>query len=264
MHYQILDWLTSVDPSQNHNAAYKLHEGDTGAWFTDSLEFSSWLHGPGRFLWLNGKSGSGKTVLCSAIIERTKVFCDTHPGSRRAYFYFDFQSRDKQHVTDMLQSFLKQLARQGPRFSPAVETLYRRYQPSSTRPGDNELLDTLVSLMSEGGPVHLILDAMDECTEQLGLCDVLRRLMHAGSNHILATSRDLADLSNELYEFGSLISIPLRSDSVDQDVRTHVVARLCKHPKLKRFDAGLRHEVEMALVDGANGMYVAYFRKSHI
>ncbi|KAH9036060.1 hypothetical protein EDB84DRAFT_1675873 [Lactarius hengduanensis] len=57
-------WQSPPDPSTNHNiAGDRQHEG-TAEWFPESNQFESWKV-TGSLLWIHGKPGSGKSVLCN-------------------------------------------------------------------------------------------------------------------------------------------------------------------------------------------------------
>jgi hypothetical protein len=51
---KIYQWLSSPDPSSNHNAACKKRQPTTGAWFVRSDQFEEWKMGSNSFLWLHG------------------------------------------------------------------------------------------------------------------------------------------------------------------------------------------------------------------
>jgi hypothetical protein len=53
---QLVVWLSTADPSINHNSAREKHEPETGDWLIkDSTDFKSWFNAPNSFLWVNGK-----------------------------------------------------------------------------------------------------------------------------------------------------------------------------------------------------------------
>jgi hypothetical protein len=54
-------------------------------------------------------AGSGKTVLCSTVIEAIKSMCESLPGRRIAYFYFDFWNTEKQRTDFFMRSIIRQL-----------------------------------------------------------------------------------------------------------------------------------------------------------
>lgn len=47
-------WLSSPDPSSNHNAALKKKQSNTGQWFIQSKEYASWKRDFNSFIWLHG------------------------------------------------------------------------------------------------------------------------------------------------------------------------------------------------------------------
>jgi hypothetical protein len=51
---KIRHWLSSPDPSSNHNAARKARQATTGRWFLKSDEFEKWKMTSRSFLWLYG------------------------------------------------------------------------------------------------------------------------------------------------------------------------------------------------------------------
>ncbi|KAI0032020.1 hypothetical protein K488DRAFT_70984 [Vararia minispora EC-137] len=62
----IKDWLNPPDPSSNHETLRKLHQSDTCTWFFDPV-FEDWKARGNGFYWVNGRSGSGKSVLWCAL-----------------------------------------------------------------------------------------------------------------------------------------------------------------------------------------------------
>jgi hypothetical protein len=55
----LLDWLSSIDPSENYNSARKRHVTETGDWLIKGNEdFKHWEHAPNSLLWLHGKGNT--------------------------------------------------------------------------------------------------------------------------------------------------------------------------------------------------------------
>jgi hypothetical protein len=53
---ELLNWLTSIDPSKNYNSARDKHESCTGDWLVKgNKDFEHWKTAPNSLLWLNGK-----------------------------------------------------------------------------------------------------------------------------------------------------------------------------------------------------------------
>lgn len=51
---RMLEWLSSVDVSNNHIRALLHREPGTGAWFVQSEEFDRWKNSPQSVAWLYG------------------------------------------------------------------------------------------------------------------------------------------------------------------------------------------------------------------
>ncbi|PVH68313.1 hypothetical protein DL98DRAFT_397812, partial [Cadophora sp. DSE1049] len=112
-HQAIIRWLSNsvADPSQEHNAAIEKHVKGTGAWLILSHEVKTWATTGNSFIWFNGGSGSGKTILCSTLIENLKTRCRFRRQSVTAvvYWYFSFANKQTQNVRAFLRSIVRDL-----------------------------------------------------------------------------------------------------------------------------------------------------------
>ncbi|KAH9033738.1 hypothetical protein EDB83DRAFT_2554774, partial [Lactarius deliciosus] len=86
-------WFSPPDPSTNYNIACEAHQEGTAAWFFRGEKFKHWSS-IGSLLWIHGKPGSGKSILCSAIIKYVMSLRDAGKATL-AFFYFDFRDKDK-------------------------------------------------------------------------------------------------------------------------------------------------------------------------
>ncbi|KAH9009362.1 hypothetical protein EDB83DRAFT_462122 [Lactarius deliciosus] len=68
-------WLSPADPSTNHNIARKAQHKGTAMWFFQGNIFIEWKS-TGSLLWIHGKSGSGKSVICSSVIQDIMAICE--------------------------------------------------------------------------------------------------------------------------------------------------------------------------------------------
>src|SRR5205814_49793 len=141
-HKSILKWLKVTDPSVNHNAARLKHEPTTGDWLIQSEIFTDWTKATKEVLWIYGKPGAGKTILCSTLIEHVKSLCKGDSADRYAYFYFDFSDAQKQTVASMLSSLIAQLS--VPTLPGEVDELYRQCNSGQERPCHSDLVKTLI------------------------------------------------------------------------------------------------------------------------
>ncbi|EMD34303.1 hypothetical protein CERSUDRAFT_125486, partial [Gelatoporia subvermispora B] len=100
-------WLSPPDPSVNHNLALRSCSDGTGAWFTDGEVMGEWKT-TSSLLWIHGIPGSGKTILCTAIIEDIRRLCLIQQNCTLTYFYCDFQNAAKQNARGFLAHLLIQ------------------------------------------------------------------------------------------------------------------------------------------------------------
>ncbi|KAH9169375.1 hypothetical protein EDB89DRAFT_2098979 [Lactarius sanguifluus] len=162
-------WLSPSDPSTNHNIARKARHRGTAAWFFQGSIFIEWKFS-GSLLWIHGKPGSGKSVICSSVIEDIMVVCEAGIAIM-AYFYFDFRDLDKQSCRDLLLSLATQLAT---RSSPCCDILHRVYkihESGTQQPSDEILKECFKEMLRQPGqrPIFIVLDALDECPDSPGI-----------------------------------------------------------------------------------------------
>ncbi|KAF8259277.1 hypothetical protein EI94DRAFT_1430440, partial [Lactarius quietus] len=119
---ELHSWLTPPDASTNHNIACSSQHEKTADWVFSEEIYKEWELS-GSLLWIHGKAGSGKSILCSSIIKH--VITQRNAGSASvAYFYFDFRDENKKHRRDLLSSLLIQFSS---RSTPCLSVLSRLY-----------------------------------------------------------------------------------------------------------------------------------------
>ncbi|KAM3418308.1 hypothetical protein BST61_g4307 [Cercospora zeina] len=133
---RIVSWLSPPDPWTNHNLARQLRDPDSGGWLFQEPAYADWKTGSSRLLWMYGKAGCGKTVLCSTAIEGMKTYCGGRPSSGLAVFYFTFSDNQKQRLASLLCSLVAQLGWK----RPALTLLQQAHEkPNRSSLGLDEL-----------------------------------------------------------------------------------------------------------------------------
>ncbi|KAJ6539678.1 ankyrin repeat-containing domain protein [Mycena capillaripes] len=230
----------------------KLHHEGTGGWFLDGPEFKEWMDKPG-FLWIQGQSGTGKTVLSSTLIRQ--LFEDRKRimhGMAVAYFYFDFRDKQQQRTEMMLRSIILQLSAQSPHPYAALD---RQYEESNgqTLPTYRNLMDILETLLSEIGSTYIVLDALDECKDTGLLIQFIARLRGwtKSRSHVLFTSQP-----REIFTaaFEDVPQVTLEFDTTLSDIRLFVSNELQTNLDLAHL-ARRAEEVKTKVVEKSNGMF---------
>lgn len=250
-------WLSAPDPSWNYNEALQSRHANSGDWFFKTDIFLNWLLDNGRFLWLNGIPGCGKTILSSAIIQRIKLYCQSQKNMVVLYFFFDFNNVEKQSHEKMIRSLLTQLSSQCLKMPQALELLYSSCENGERQPTSSLLLTTLNHMMTHFETVYLVIDALDECSKREELFSSIKEFFQATNLHILVTSRKEKDIEDSIKSLcNDHEKICIQSMLVSDDIRAYIRNRLQVDQNLKRWQKYplVQLEIEDELMSKADGM----------
>ena len=252
---RLTQWLAAPDPSLNHNAARKKWQPTTGEWFTDSKDFTQWKTVPNSFLWLHGIPGSGKTVLCSTVIQNVVELSRREPSTAVAYFYFDFNDLNKQRTESFLRSVLAQLSACSPSPTQSLQDAYAQSQDGRQQPTTEAMIFLLRQMLEGFGQTFLICDALDECRDRDEIHELFAKITQwdIGTLHILATSRKEKDIEDSILPLVSC-QICIQSALVNADIQVFISEKLVTDSKLKKWPVEAKGEMEAVLMAGANGM----------
>lgn len=254
-HQRLHNWLLPPDPSTNFNEAMLRRHPGTGRWFVEADFFQSFKQSRVPYLWLSGMAGCGKTVLSASIIEDLQQ-SKLSRSTTLLYFYFDFNDVRKQTLDGLLRSLVWQLKSSSGNHA-SLEMSYDHGKLQASIPKLKELLETM--LLASSGPVIIVLDALDECTERSELLPWLSQIAARCTRNvqIIITSRKEYDIQVALEKWmatDSMISIP--HSKVDEDIRTYVRARIIADEGLKRWEnkPKVQDKIEKHLMGKAQGM----------
>jgi hypothetical protein len=105
------------------------------------------------------------TVLSSSIVKNLGDKAYT-PGL--LYFYFDFQNRDKQSLEGAIKSLMSQLYSKQEKARQPLDSLYSSYNDGHRQPNTESLCSTFLAMLQQVEETWIVLDALDECSEQEG------------------------------------------------------------------------------------------------
>ncbi|KAF7349474.1 HET-domain-containing protein [Mycena sanguinolenta] len=157
------EWLQSPpDMKDKHHAMEKLRADGTGRWLLENDIFVEWEDNSG-VLWIEGPSGTGKSVLSSIVIQRLfqqrRQF--TAHASGVAFFYFDFGHRETQSLEIALRRMILQLSAQSPNQFRTLDD-HHKLSEGQILPNYKELQNLLRKLIQEFRRTYIVLDALDE------------------------------------------------------------------------------------------------------
>ena len=253
-------WLCPPNPSTNYQKGIKLRQADTGLWFLESEQYAEWKTNPSSFIWLHGIPGCGKTVLSATVLEDVLQYCSSDSGKAVAYFYFDFKNPQKQSSELMIKSLVTQLCLQCTGFPSLLDSLFGSSNNGQLQPLVETLLDALRQMCEEFLATHIILDALDECSDREELMATIETVAswQLENLHVIVMSRKERDIESSLESLVATCTIiPLQSAVVDEDIRKYVCHRTSVDKRLKKWrNDETRAEIEVSIMEGAHGMYV--------
>ncbi|KAH9060256.1 hypothetical protein EDB87DRAFT_622937 [Lactarius vividus] len=258
-------WLSPADPSTNHNIARKAQHKGTAVWFFRGSIFIEW-RSTGSLLWIHGKPGSGKSVICSSVIQDIVAVCEA--GSAiMAYFYFDFRDLKKQSRHDLLLSLVSQLSTRSSPCCDVLHHVYKTHEDGSRQPSDDtlkECLKEMLRLLGQG-PTFIVLDALDECPDSSGIPSPRHEVLQLVEElvdlrlqglHICATSRPEVDIRAVLEPL-AFHSVSLHHESGQQTDISDYIRSVVNSPSsmaMRRWRADDRKLVIETLTERADGM----------
>ncbi|KAF8261921.1 hypothetical protein EI94DRAFT_747695 [Lactarius quietus] len=212
-------WLSPPDPSTNQSQNVAFHAsharrtkgtGRMAKWFFEGNISTEWKKPKSStpLLWIHGKLGSGKSVLCSAIIK--DIMALQQDGlATMAYFYFDFKDTNKQSLHKALLSLLTHLSASSDSYCDILSHVYKEHNNGAYQPDTERMVECLKEMLRlpNQRPVYIILDALDECPKTSGVpparqevLDLLEDLVNLrlSNLHICATSRRESDIETAL------------------------------------------------------------------
>ena len=181
--------------------------------------------------------------------------CQLDPSLAIAYFYFDFNDREKQHHENLIRALITQFSAQCPSSPDALTRLYSQYHDGEQQPTGVDLLICLRHIIGCFQHAYIVLDALDECMEREELLVMIEEMVDwkLDNLHLLVTSRKERDIEDCL-ESRVSCQINIQQGVVDADIHIHICERLQNDTKLKKWPIKVQEEIEMVLMKGAHGM----------
>ncbi len=260
---EVLQWLSPLDFRPKQLDILSRRTPSTGEWLLVEENFKSWVGGSGSScLFCSGIPGAGKTVLTSLVID--------HLESRVAaikpmvaYIFFDYKDQNRQTVTAILRSLLRQVIESIGEIPQSIQQLYDALplDKKENTMDENQCTSLLEDLIrDEPRDTFLIFDALDECPDiDHGSNEVRSRFIYAMKR--LAIVGRLFITARPHVHPTMVISDCHRLEirATDPDMRCYIDARIKEHERLSRLvgsDPQLANRLNETLCRKANGMFL--------
>ncbi|KAF2232143.1 hypothetical protein EV356DRAFT_257150 [Viridothelium virens] len=253
---KVVDWLSPPNPWTNHTSARERHQAQTGEWLLECDQYQRWKADAIRHVWVCGKAGCGKTVLCSTAVEDIQLHCETQANTGFAIFYFSFSDDRKQTYENLLRSLVGQLGWK----EPGRSMLCQVYDKTNQKvPGVDELEKILRSSIDAFKSAFLMMDALDESPED---CDIrqtvlgeMDKLTQSAPNlKIFATSREIRDI-REVMKKLKADQVLITARATDTDIQRFVSSQISDDPRLQRLKPESKAAIKKTISQKADGMF---------
>ncbi|KAF7868722.1 uncharacterized protein EAF02_009458 [Botrytis sinoallii] len=280
---EILNWL---DPENLRISQYKEHTrhredraDDTGEDFLNG-DFKQWVSSNKKFLWLRGEVGSGKTMICSHLIENipnilriTSPEVTSNSSHLVAFYYCSFSDNSTFDVSNFQRSIIAQLCdKYG--LLPELKELYEKCKPYP--PSTVQLTALILSIISslQGSSatftnseqteacrsITLVIDGLDEVPPGKQRDDYLRVIEKLSSIQnpnfrIVIVSREEGDLKASFPKNYGWRWLIRGTAHVTLDIKQFVQARISNHRRLNSQSTEIKTLISRRLSQGSEGMF---------
>ncbi|KAK1764264.1 hypothetical protein QBC33DRAFT_595577 [Phialemonium atrogriseum] len=226
----------SGPPGEDIAASRAVRKPGTCESFLACPEMKSWLGSESsRVLWAHAGPGSGKSTLCSFVIDHL-----LDGGHHCAYFFFNHGSREQRSVANMLRSLAYQTAIRIPAFRHALADLARsglQIHNAEALPVWQKLYSAVLPAVKSEGDVFWVVDGVDESESSRQVVEFLSNVTDLASYiRILVFSRPLPTI-NQAFQVAKkripVVDIPLPNNA--DDIRLVVAGEIDYLPSTDDF-----------------------------
>lgn len=244
---KILSWLSPTNFEAEQLDIFSKYQTGTCESFLKSKQFCTWYNIKGHSLICPGIPGAGKTVFSSVVVDFLQRQCNE--DSHVAYLYCMYGKQKEQTAVHLLRSVLRQFSEQSYLVPKSVSLLHKHHGTKQTRPTDDEIFATLLGVIRRLDRAFLVVDALDECSEEtyLDLLKELRKLQDSTKLNLIATSRKSME-----QDFWNPLVLEIRAQGMDID--RYLDARLRNLSSYVNRDNELKREIKAQIIQAADGM----------
>ncbi|KAI1169558.1 hypothetical protein F4777DRAFT_584790 [Nemania sp. FL0916] len=257
---KILEAFCSYRPERLLKQNQRKRFRNTASWIVHTEEFRNWISPTGSVLWCTGKIGSGKSVVAASIVDYMLL----EKGKSDfflSYFFLHTSERESLAAETVIKSLVRQRLPQANHLSDEIEAKLRRLNNDGDFDG---VLGFLCDITDTSRPSYIIIDGLDECDEPdlNKLLEALSSLItKVPSIKLFLAGRESVSMKLDSY-FASIVQISMDSQNVRQDIVTYITGILEEKRNRSQLvvgDSGLLDEIEIALIEGADGMFLWVF-----
>ncbi|KAL8698451.1 MAG: hypothetical protein Q9201_006562 [Fulgogasparrea decipioides] len=251
----MLGWLSPLNFLKTQQDIFSRRQEGTGQWLIDSTQFQNWVTGSERIMCCSGIPGAGKSILASFVVDFLRNTLPKEHLIGIAAVYCNFKERDTQTLDNLLAGLCMQLTHESLPLPDALVKQYHAHHSKGTRPSLEGILQIFEEAAKSFGTVYLVIDALDECLEEVRN-DFIPQLKSLPLNvKLLVTTRFVIGVTNG---FKDGIKLEIRANHADME--KYIRSRIKINSRLERHTLGrttLVSEICDSVIAKAEGMFLA-------
>ncbi|KAF2994830.1 hypothetical protein E8E13_002953 [Curvularia kusanoi] len=224
-YHTVLTWLKMNETSQDY--IFRKHcDGsisDSSDWFINQDKMQRWKsdRSENAWVWITGKPGAGKSVLCSNIVRSLRS-----TGTEVLYYFCSYLGDSSDRCSRLLRSLACQIVEKRKDLAMHV---YDTYYVAHGEPNTLVTMQLLQELLMEMGSTRIVIDGVDEWKEhQRELLTHLKKLTLTDPNvytcKILISSRDTFEVSRNFVRRSKSIAFSNLSDEFESSEIRHSIS----------------------------------------
>ncbi|KAL8893733.1 MAG: hypothetical protein Q9192_004980, partial [Flavoplaca navasiana] len=252
---EILAWLSPLNFFKTQQDIFARRATGTGRWLIDSPGFQDWMSGSSQILCCPEIPGTGKSVLASVVVDFLRNGLPKQPPVGVAAVYCNFKEHEMQSLENLLAGLCMQLIQASLPLPGTLTNAYCTHRQGETGPSMEDILQIFEEVLKPLGTVYLVIDALDECLEEIRSPLILHLKTFSPSIRLLVTTRFIDGI---LSEFRNDTTLEIRANS--EDLKRYIGSRIEGNSRLARLLQGktaLAHEIYDAIIAKADGMFLA-------
>ncbi|KAL9032261.1 MAG: hypothetical protein Q9180_006603 [Flavoplaca navasiana] len=249
---EILAWLSPLNFFKTQQDIFARRATGTGQWLIESPGFQDWMSGSTHILCCLGIPGAGKSVLASIVVDFLRNGLPKQPPVGVASVYCNFKEREMQSLENLLAGLCMQLIQASLPLPGTLTNAYRTHRQGETGPSMEDILQTFGEVLNSFGTVFLVIDALDECLEEIRSPLIHHLKAFSPSIRLLVTTRFSDGI---LTEFRNDTTLEIRANP--EDLKRYIGSRIEGNSRLARQLQGktaLAQEICDGIIAEADGM----------
>lgn len=170
-----------------------------------------------------------------------------------SFFYFDYNKQVDQTPLRVLQTLLHQILSTHSRIPPVAEKMAEDLMVGKPLPSWKDIQELFINLCSDGRPVFIVLDALDECDAVANRKPILEliKAIKTSPARLLVTSRPYPPDVDEV--LGDCPQVLVEAS--DKDIEKYVLEQIEENVEMRRMlDDGLKRVIVDSILDKSQGM----------